>query len=220
MQMHDALYAQSTRWGPLLFQGAVVSTSAQLAGALVLCALTGCFGTLLTRCSHALTRLTAACAVPPHGLVMLTCAATVLSSAVHYGCMLLVMSFNVYVIAAVLAGHALAWVSLDCGSRARVWRRSRQAAAKAELRRKEEEEGVPGRAVLGLNGSDTAACCAARSDCEFDVLVAEEEAGGAQALGERCCGTDACCCESTTPAAVCDCSKRAVDARVDTMTWM
>jgi hypothetical protein len=151
---------------------------------------------------------------------MLTCAATVLSSAVHYGCMLLVMSFNVYVIAAVLAGHALAWVSLDCGSRARVWRRSRQAAAKAELRRKEEEEGVPGRAVLGLNGSDTAACCAARSDCEFDVLVAEEEAGGAQALGERCCGTDACCCESTTPAAVCDCSKRAVDARVDTMTWM
>ena len=78
--MHSALYAQSTQWGPLLFQGAVVSTPAQLAGALLLCGLAGFAGTLLTRASQALTRLTTACSVAPLGLVVLTWCATVCSS--------------------------------------------------------------------------------------------------------------------------------------------
>ena len=198
--MHSALYAQSTQWGPLLFQGAVVSTPAQLAGALLLCGLAGFAGTLLTRASQALTRLTTACSVAPLGLVVLTWCATVCSSGVHYGCMLLVMSFNVYVIAAVIAGHAFGWVSLDCGARARVWRRHRRAAGGVKGR------GEPkGRAEVAEQGSPKRPCCASEAECQCSAAGEEDRAAGEGAGGGEggCCAKQeggeqprsACCCE-------------------------
>ena len=198
--MHAALYAQSTKWGPLLFQNAVVSTPAQLAGALILCSLAGFAGTLLTRASQALTKLTTACAVAPPRLLALTWAATVCSSGVHYGCMLLVMSFNVYVIAAVIAGHALGWVSLDCSTRVRVWRRhARDAAAAAKGGQQRGKDAL-------TEQSPKRACCAAAAECQCNDAAEEERgaAGGAQGGG----GGGCCARLGEAAAGGCQCASR------------
>jgi hypothetical protein len=198
--MRSALYAQSTQWGPLLFPGAVISTPAQLAGALVLCALAGFTGTLLTRASQALTRLTTACSVAPPGLLVLTWCATVCSSGVHYGCMLLVMSFNVYVIAAVIAGHALGWVSLDCGARASVWRRSRRTAAAAAGGGREDV----GKERVTEQSSQRRPCCSSAAECQCNAAGEERGAAGGAGSGGGggCCAKGGveqsrseCCCE-------------------------
>ena len=199
--MHEALYAQSTKWGPLLFQNAVVSTPAQLAGALILCSLAGFAGTLLTRASQALTKLTTACAVAPPRLLALTWAATVCSSGVHYVCMLLVMSFNVYVIAAVIAGHALGWVSLDCSTRVRVWRRhAREAAAAAKGGQQRKSKDAL------TEQSPKRACCAAAAECQCNDAAEEERgaAGGAQGGG----GGGCCARLGEAAAGGCQCASR------------
>jgi hypothetical protein len=109
--MHSAFFTASTGWGSVLFPAAAVTTRAAFAGVLLLSALFAACTTLLAAAARPLERRGADAAANPAWV-----AAGFLSTAArtgsHYVSMLLVMTFNVWVILAVLGGHAAGYLLL------------------------------------------------------------------------------------------------------------
>ena len=103
--MHSAFFAQPTGWGNLLFSTAVISTPCQLAAAVVLSALFGAITVVVATLAAPLERSTTCERVTPLQALAGSLAIAVRTGC-HYICMLLVMSFNVWIIIAVVGGHA------------------------------------------------------------------------------------------------------------------
>ena len=103
--MHSAFFTQPTGWGSLLFSTAVISTSRQLAAAVVLSALFGAFTVLISILAAPLER-SATCERVTALQALAGSLAIAVRTGCHYICMLLVMSFNVWIVLAVIGGHA------------------------------------------------------------------------------------------------------------------
>ena len=103
--MHSAFFAQPTGWGNLLFSTAVISTPRQLAAAVVLSALFGAMTVVVATLAAPFERSTTLEHVTPLQALAGSLAIAVRTGC-HYICMLLVMSFNVWIIIAVVGGHA------------------------------------------------------------------------------------------------------------------
>ena len=103
--MHSAFFAQPTGWGSLLFRTAVISTPRQLAAAVVLSALFGAVTVVVSMFAAPLERSATCERVTPLQALAGSLAIAVRTGC-HYICMLLVMSFNVWIVIAVIGGHA------------------------------------------------------------------------------------------------------------------
>jgi hypothetical protein len=109
--MHDAFFVSATGWGSLLFAQARMETRVALVAAVLLSALFAALTTLLAAAAHpAELRGTQAGAHP--GWTAAGFVSTALRTGSHYVSMLLVMTFNVWIILAVLAGHAAGFLVL------------------------------------------------------------------------------------------------------------
>jgi len=111
MSMHSSFFVRPTGWGSLLFTDAVISTPAQLAGAVVLSALFGAVTVVLAALAAPLERRAARDDVTALQ-ALAGAAATAVRTGSHYLCMLLVMSFSVWIVVAVIGGHALGVLTL------------------------------------------------------------------------------------------------------------
>ena len=103
--MHSAFFAQPTGWGSLLFSTAIISTPRELAAAVVLSALFGAFTVVISMLAAPLER-SATCERVTALQALAGSLAIVVRTGCHYICMLLVMSFNVWIVLAVVGGHA------------------------------------------------------------------------------------------------------------------
>lgn len=97
---------QATGWGDLLFPGASVSSPPRLAAAIILAGLFAAATTMVAALLAPMELRATTIAVTP-GQALCGAAAAVLRSGCHYGSMLLVMSFNVWIILGVLGGHGV-----------------------------------------------------------------------------------------------------------------
>jgi len=104
--MQSAFFTQPTGWGSLLFRGAVISSPSKLAAAVTLSALFSAFTVVITSLTAPLERRAVMQGVTPLQ-ALAGAAAMVMRTSSHYLCMLLVMSFQVYIFLAVVGGHAM-----------------------------------------------------------------------------------------------------------------
>jgi len=155
--MSTVFFTTATGWGDLLFQGAAVSSPARLAAAIILSALFAAATTLAAVLLAPMELRAATTAVTPTQAVCGAVAAVVRQGC-HYGSMLLVMSFNVWIILAVLGGHAVGVLLLALLRRAAL---------------------LPGVAV-----SEAAATQGDEQVMQLTALCSEAGPGGSEAKGE------------------------------------
>ena len=110
MSMNSAFFVRPTGWG-LLFSSAFIATPGELAAAVVLSALFGAVTVVLAALVAPLERR-AACDSVTARQALAGALGTALRTGCHYLCMLLVMSFSVWIVIAVVGGHALGVLTL------------------------------------------------------------------------------------------------------------
>jgi hypothetical protein len=176
---HSVFFADATGWGTLLFPGANIASRGAFAVALLLSFL---YAFVVTAAADVCHRLEAAAGYPGASVahVFAGAAAVAVRTGAHYVAMLLVMSFNVGVIFAVVGGHAVGWLALAW------WRRSSVTAVRAT-----ETDNTRPSVSPAVNGSS--AQCATNGDVinAVGARAAACKAGAVVDSGSQCeCGPE------------------------------
>ena len=165
--MRSAFYATAHNgWGAVLFERAVVATNWQLTGAVLLSSLFAALTTVFAAVSRPV-ELRGADPERHLGWIAAGFACTAARTGGHYVSMLLVMTFNVWIILGVLLGHAAGYLALAGVAR--------RGSLPAEVRAVGEEESgleqqsalsaVPKRETTLLQEAAGGTCCAQNCEC-------------------------------------------------------
>ena len=167
MAMRSAFYARETNgWGVVLFEAAKINTNWDLTAAVVLSAAFAMFTTVFAAMARPV-ELRGADPERHLGWAAAGFVCTAARTGGHYVSMLLVMTFNVWIIVGVLLGHACGYVALAAVAR--------RGSLPAEVHAVGEEESgldqqrvlgaVPKREVSLLQEVTTGTCCAQNCEC-------------------------------------------------------